>query len=348
MDKAAKNDPAAAVPKFCLALEEHRRTNDGRVRTSQEMLATFFTHDDKACSDRICSSTCRRRARSDHCRVGYSGVKAALRDNDEQDPAASSSTHSSPATSITWPSRTASPPNDHSLGPARRLVGILARWQAHEASPSQGPRNRIRTLSLRRPLVPRDDQARERRAQGHRRPRRRLDERRSHAVGPKDPRDRRRLAQGPGVSLGWDKIVAKTANDVLVAVLDAMVAKVGLVARQSPTARRARLDRPKHGPSPKADAAKGESMAEPPRPRSSGAARLRRPRRPRARRRGRVRQIAWLPPPADPASAGRRHRHGLRRRRRDHRARAARGAPFPPPLPRTTRTSRCHRRRAAH
>lgn len=50
MDKA-RNDLSAAVPKFCLALEEHRRTPEGRVRTSQEMIATFFAHDEKVCTD---------------------------------------------------------------------------------------------------------------------------------------------------------------------------------------------------------------------------------------------------------------------------------------------------------
>ena len=38
MEKRQPNDLNAAVPKFCLALEEFRRTNDGRVRTSQELL----------------------------------------------------------------------------------------------------------------------------------------------------------------------------------------------------------------------------------------------------------------------------------------------------------------------
>jgi hypothetical protein len=39
--------------------------------------------------------------------------------------------------------------------------------------------------------------------------------------------------KGIVAALGWDKIVAKTSNDVLVGVLDAIVAKVGLVPKDS-------------------------------------------------------------------------------------------------------------------
>ena len=46
--------------------------------------------------------------------------------------------------------------------------------------------------------------------------------RRIHETGDGTPK-------GLVSALGWDKIVAKTANEVLIAVLDAMVAKVGLV-----------------------------------------------------------------------------------------------------------------------
>src|SRR5262249_25962260 len=39
--------------------------------------------------------------------------------------------------------------------------------------------------------------------------------------------------RGVVAALGWDKIVAKTSNDVLIAVLDAMATKVGLVVLQN-------------------------------------------------------------------------------------------------------------------
>ena len=57
--------------------------------------------------------------------------------------------------------------------------------------------------------------------------------RRIHETGDGTPK-------GLVAALGWDKIVAKTANEVLVAVLDAMVAKVGLVVGAAKVGRVAR------------------------------------------------------------------------------------------------------------
>lgn len=48
-----RNDAAASVPKFCLTLEEYRRTPEGRVRTAQEFLEHFFPHDEKKATDRL-------------------------------------------------------------------------------------------------------------------------------------------------------------------------------------------------------------------------------------------------------------------------------------------------------
>ncbi len=50
---STRNDLAAAVPKFCFGLEVHRRTPEGRVRTAQEFLAHFFPYDSRASNDRI-------------------------------------------------------------------------------------------------------------------------------------------------------------------------------------------------------------------------------------------------------------------------------------------------------
>ena len=83
MDKA-RNDLSAAVPKFCLALEEHRRTPDGRVRTSQELITSFFPHDDKSCTDRIFKYLPNDARGPIIAAWGIRGIKAALRDNDEK------------------------------------------------------------------------------------------------------------------------------------------------------------------------------------------------------------------------------------------------------------------------
>src|SRR5215469_13580075 len=83
-DKAPRNDLSAAVPKFCLALEEHRRTPDGRVRTSQEMLSTFFPYDDKSCTDRVFKYLPNDVRGPIIAAWGIRGLKAALRDTDDK------------------------------------------------------------------------------------------------------------------------------------------------------------------------------------------------------------------------------------------------------------------------
>src|SRR6185437_16698092 len=81
VDKA-RNDLSAAVPKFCLALEEHRRTPDGRVRTSQELVTSFFPHDEKSCTDRIFKYLPNDARGPIIAAWGIRGIKAALRDDD--------------------------------------------------------------------------------------------------------------------------------------------------------------------------------------------------------------------------------------------------------------------------
>lgn len=83
-DKGARNDLSAAVPKFCLALEEYRRTPEGRVRTSQDLLATFFPHDDKTCTDKLLKHLPNEVRGPIVAAWGIRGIKAALRDPDER------------------------------------------------------------------------------------------------------------------------------------------------------------------------------------------------------------------------------------------------------------------------
>ncbi len=65
-------------------------------------------------------------------------------------------------------------------------------------------------------------------------------------MGPEDPSVGRRLAEGLVATLGWDKIVSKTPNDVLIAALDALAANIALVAAAS------------KGEAPKGEPPKGE------------------------------------------------------------------------------------------
>ncbi len=77
-----RNDLTAAVPKFCLALEEYRRTVEGRVRTTQEFLTQFFPYDDKAPRDEIFRHMPNEVRGPILSGWGIRGLKAALRDND--------------------------------------------------------------------------------------------------------------------------------------------------------------------------------------------------------------------------------------------------------------------------
>lgn len=265
MDKA-RNDLSAAVPKFCLALEEHRRTNDGRVRTSQEMLATFFTHDDKTCSDRILKYLPNDVRGPIIAAWGIRGIKAALRDNDEKVQSvvfdalvAGDIDHVAfedglaPETIIRWVpladwwafwrgGKLTKQALHKALATAYELYLFDARWFLDAIQARGGS---IKGTDVLADGLTKEDLT------GW--------IRKIHETGDGSPK-------GLVSSLGWDKIVAKTANDVLIAVLDAMVAKVGLVLG-SPRESGSRIEAPSKleaqpEPTPKASTATGVSIAE--------------------------------------------------------------------------------------
>jgi len=228
VDKA-RNDLSAAVPKFCLALEEHRRTNDGRVRTSQEMLASFFTHDDKSSSDKILKYLPNDVRGPIIAAWGIRGIKAALRDNDEKVQSvvydalvAGDIDHVAfedglaPETIIRWVplsdwwafwrgGKLTKQAIHKALSTAYELYLFDARWFLDTI---QGKGGSIKGTDVLADGLMKEDLT------GW--------IRRIHETGDGSPK-------GMVSALGWDKIVAKTANDVLISVLDAMVAKVGLV-----------------------------------------------------------------------------------------------------------------------
>ncbi len=280
VDKA-RNDLSAAVPKFCLTLEEHRRTPEGRVRTSQEMLATYFPHDEKVCTDRIFRYLPNDVRGPIVAAWGIRGIKAALRDTDEKvqsvihdaliagdiDPAAFED-GLTPETLIRWTpladlwafwraGKMTKQALHKALSTAYELYLFDARWFLDTISAKGG--------AIKGPDVLADGLSKDELTQWIRR---------IHETGDGTPK-------GIVSALGWDKIVAKTPNEVLVAVLDAMVAKVGLVVVQP------RESSPRLPESPPKADAKPESKPEG----RSGAARrpprrnrrCRRPRPPRPR-----------------------------------------------------------------
>jgi hypothetical protein len=228
VDKA-RNDLSAAVPKFCLALEENRRTPDGRVRTSQELLATFFPHDEKTSTDRVFRYLPQEVRGPIVAAWGIRGIKAALRDTDEKVQTvvhdalvAGDLDHVafeeglSPETLVRWlpladlwafwrGGKLTKQGAHKALYTAYELYLFDARWFLDTISAKGG--------SIRGTDVLADGLTKEELTQWIHR---------IHETGDGTPK-------GLVAALGWEKIAAKTSNDVLVAVLDAMVAKVGLV-----------------------------------------------------------------------------------------------------------------------
>lgn len=80
----SKNDLDSAVPKFCFGLEAHRRTPDGRTRSPQEFLAHFFPHDSKSATDRIFRHMPRHVRAPILTTWGVRGRKSALMDDDSK------------------------------------------------------------------------------------------------------------------------------------------------------------------------------------------------------------------------------------------------------------------------
>jgi hypothetical protein len=228
-DKAPRNDLSAAVPKFCLALEEHRRTPEGRVRTSQELLATFFPHDEKACTDKLFRYLPNEVRGPIIAAWGIRGIKAALRDTDDKVQqvvhdalVAGDVDHQAfeegltPETLVRWlpladlwsfwrGGKLTKQALHKALSTAYELYLFDARWFLETINARSGALKGTDVLA--------DGLTKDELTHWIRR---------VHETGDGTPK-------GLVAALGWEKIVAKTTNDVLVAVLDAMVLKVGLV-----------------------------------------------------------------------------------------------------------------------
>jgi hypothetical protein len=229
VDKA-RNDLSAAVPKFCLALEEHRRTVDGRVRTSQEMLGNFFQYDEKGSTDRVFKYLPNDVRGPIIASWGIRGLKAALRDTDDKVQTvvhdalvAGDVDHVAFEESLTaetlvrwlpladlwtfWRGGKLTKAAIHkALATAYELYLFDGRWLLDTIQAKGGSLKGTDVL-----------------AEGLTKEDLTTWIRRIAETADGSPK-------GIVAALGWEKIVAKTANEVLVAVLDALVAKVGLVA----------------------------------------------------------------------------------------------------------------------
>ena len=79
-----ENDRKDPVTKFCLAMEEHRRTEAGRVRTAREMVDFFFPRAQGTAEDRIFVHIPPEVRGPIVSGWGVRGAKSAIRDTDEK------------------------------------------------------------------------------------------------------------------------------------------------------------------------------------------------------------------------------------------------------------------------
>lgn len=77
-----RNDRDASVTKFCLAMEVHRRTDAGRVRTAKELVAQFFPYNEQKATDRLFLHMPNDVRGPVLAKWGIRGAKAALKDDD--------------------------------------------------------------------------------------------------------------------------------------------------------------------------------------------------------------------------------------------------------------------------
>jgi hypothetical protein len=230
VDKRTPNDLTSAVPKFCLAVEEFRRTTEGRVRSSQEFMQHFFPHDSSKVTDRIFPYLPNEVRGPVLTTWGLRGAKSALKDTDEK------------VQSVVWDALLAGD-IDQDAFESVLVSEIVIRWAPlgdwwtfwragklsklaiHKALDTayelelfdakwffdtiEGPGGKLRGTDVVSEGLTKAE----------------LTEwvRKIHASGDGSPK-------GMLAAIGWDRIVGKTPNDVLIKVLDAFAQKVALTA----------------------------------------------------------------------------------------------------------------------
>jgi hypothetical protein len=237
VDKRSPNDLGSAVPKFCLALEEFRRTADGRVRTSQEFMQQFFPHDASKVTDRIFKYLPNEVRGPVLTSWGLRGAKSALKDTDEK------------VQSVVWDALLAGD-IDHDAFESAIHSDILVKWaplpdwwsfwrggklskQAIQKALDSGYELGLfdakwffETIESPGGKLKGTDVVSEGLTKAE------LTEwvRKVHASGDGSPK-------GLLAALGWERVVGKTPNEVLIKVLDAVAAKVKLVEASKPEPR---------------------------------------------------------------------------------------------------------------
>ena len=84
MTNAPRNDRSAGVTKFCRAMEEHRRTEAGRVKNARELVDAFFPWTPMSANDRVFRHIPREVRGPVVSGWGIRGTKSALKDDDDR------------------------------------------------------------------------------------------------------------------------------------------------------------------------------------------------------------------------------------------------------------------------
>lgn len=232
MDKP-RNDLGTSLVRYCLALEEHRRTTEGRVRTPQQFLQSFFPFDDKGPNDQIFVHLPKEVRGPIVSTWGIRGQKAALRDDDAKIATvvfdalvAGDLTPQQfedgllPATVVGWVPLPAwwsfwraGTPHKAALlkalttGYELGLFDAKWFWDTLEMPMASDPATKKRGTEVVSAGLTKED----------------IIEwiKRVHVSGDGSPK-------GLLEAIGWEKIAAKTTNDAQAALLDALALKLGL------------------------------------------------------------------------------------------------------------------------
>lgn len=236
MANAKGNDLEASVPKFCLLLEEDRRTPEGRVQSAKQFREHYFTYSSTSSTDRVFKYLPREVRGPILTSWGIRGPKSALRDDDEkvQEIVCEALTAGDidddlfeeallPKVVIRWVDLSdwwsfwrQGKLNKHSIRMALESayrVGLFdATWFFDSI---QTPGGRLRGTDVLGDVLTKTE----------------LVEwvRNIHQSRDGTPK-------GLIAALGWEKIVMKTADDVLIALLDAIASKRGLSKEASASA----------------------------------------------------------------------------------------------------------------
>ena len=227
-----RNDRKDPVTQFCLSMEAHRRTDAGRVRTSREFVASFFPHDESSATDNVFKLLPNDVRGPILSAWGIRGAKAALKDDDER---VKSVVHDAlvagdidegifedgltAPTLIDWVAlgdwwsfwragKLTGVAIQKALATARELELIDDRWFFANI---QGRAGKLKGTDVVCDTLTKDQIV--------------AWIRKLHESGDGSP-------AGLVAALGWETILAKTAQDALLFTLDAFAKKVGLVAAE--------------------------------------------------------------------------------------------------------------------